>query len=119
MAAVPRCTKISFHFSGPQGSARRMTFTLSKAASAASRHGEKYRRARPHRIAALRAQLAARGGRLAARIGLYPGCGSPEGNSVIVPLLALSEPQVRGYRIKLSLPWGAGFRGQAPRIALG
>lgn len=38
----------------------------------------------------LRAQLAARGGRLVASIGLYPGCGSPEGNPVIVPLLALS-----------------------------
>jgi dienelactone hydrolase len=38
----------------------------------------------------LRAQLAARGGRLAASIGLYPICGSPEGNPVIVPLLALS-----------------------------
>jgi hypothetical protein len=25
-----------------------------------------------------------------ASIGLYSGCGSPEGNSVIVPLLALS-----------------------------
>jgi dienelactone hydrolase len=36
------------------------------------------------------AQLAARGGRLVASIGLYPGCVSPEGNSVIVPLLALS-----------------------------
>lgn len=38
----------------------------------------------------LRAQLAARGGRLVASVGLYPGCGSPEGNPVIVPLLALS-----------------------------
>ena len=42
----------------------------------------------------LRAQLAARGGRLAASIGLYPGCGSPqespESSPVIVPLLALS-----------------------------
>jgi dienelactone hydrolase len=38
----------------------------------------------------LRAQLAARGGRLAASIELYPGCGSAEGNPVIVPLLALS-----------------------------
>ena len=38
----------------------------------------------------LRAQLAARGGRLAASIGLYPICGSPEGSPVIVPLLALS-----------------------------
>jgi dienelactone hydrolase len=38
----------------------------------------------------LRAQLAASGGRLAASIGLYPGCGSPEGSPVIVPLLALS-----------------------------
>jgi len=38
----------------------------------------------------LRAQLAARGGRLVASIGLYPGCGSPEGNPVIVPLLAFS-----------------------------
>jgi dienelactone hydrolase len=42
----------------------------------------------------LRAQLAARGGRLAASIGLYPGCGlpqeSPEGSLVIVPLLTLS-----------------------------
>jgi dienelactone hydrolase len=38
----------------------------------------------------LRAQLAARGGRLAASIGLYPGCGSPDGSPVIVPLLALS-----------------------------
>jgi dienelactone hydrolase len=42
----------------------------------------------------LRAQLAARVGRIAASIGLYPGCGrpqeSPEGSPVIVPLLALS-----------------------------
>ena len=42
----------------------------------------------------LRAQLAARGGRLVASIGLYPGCGSPkespEGSPVILPLLALS-----------------------------
>jgi dienelactone hydrolase len=38
----------------------------------------------------LRAQLAARGGRLVASIGLYPACGSPESNPVIVPLLALS-----------------------------
>lgn len=38
----------------------------------------------------LRAQLAARGGRLAASIGLYPGCGNPEGSPVIVALLALS-----------------------------
>jgi dienelactone hydrolase len=52
----------------------------------------------------LRAQLAARGGKLAASVGLYPGCGayvrgsgfdvatpaSPEGSPVIVPLLALS-----------------------------
>jgi dienelactone hydrolase len=38
----------------------------------------------------LRAQLAGRGGKLVASIGLYPGCGSPEGNPVIVPLLALS-----------------------------
>jgi dienelactone hydrolase len=38
----------------------------------------------------LRAQLAARGGRLAASIGVYPGCGSPEGNPVIVPLLLLA-----------------------------
>ena len=38
----------------------------------------------------LRAQLAARGVRLAASIGLYPLCGSPEGSPVIVPLLALS-----------------------------
>ena len=38
----------------------------------------------------LRAQLAARGGKLAASIGLYPICGSPEGSPVIVPLLALS-----------------------------
>jgi dienelactone hydrolase len=38
----------------------------------------------------LRAQLAARGGRLAASIGLYPICGSPDGSPVIVPLLALS-----------------------------
>jgi dienelactone hydrolase len=38
----------------------------------------------------LRAQLAARGGRLVASIGLYPGCGGPDGNPVIVPLLALS-----------------------------
>ena len=52
----------------------------------------------------LRVQLAARGGRLAASIGLYPICGAfvrgagfdaaspanPEGSPVIVPLLALS-----------------------------
>ena len=38
----------------------------------------------------LRAQLAARGCGLVASIGLYPGCGSPEGNPVIVALLALS-----------------------------
>jgi dienelactone hydrolase len=38
----------------------------------------------------LRAQLAARGGRLVASVGLYPACGSPEGNPVILPLLALS-----------------------------
>jgi dienelactone hydrolase len=38
----------------------------------------------------LRTQLAARGGRLTASIGLYPGCGSPDGNPVVVPLLALS-----------------------------
>jgi dienelactone hydrolase len=52
----------------------------------------------------LRAQLAARGGKLVASIGLYPGCGAyvrgvgfdaatpanPEGSPVIVPLLALS-----------------------------
>jgi dienelactone hydrolase len=37
-----------------------------------------------------RAQLAARGGRLAASMGLYPICGSPEGSPLIVPLLALS-----------------------------
>jgi dienelactone hydrolase len=38
----------------------------------------------------LRAQLAARGGRLVASIGLYPGSGSSDGNPGIVPLLALS-----------------------------
>jgi len=38
----------------------------------------------------LRAQLAVHGGRLAASIGLYPGCGNPDGSPVIVPLLALS-----------------------------
>ena len=38
----------------------------------------------------LRAQLAARGGKLVASIGLYPICLSPEGSPVIVPLLALS-----------------------------
>lgn len=47
--------------------------------------------ARDHiELAPLRAQLAARGGRLVASVGLYPGCGSPEGSPVIVPLLALS-----------------------------
>jgi hypothetical protein len=35
-----------------------------------------------------RAQLAARGGRLAASIGLYLICGSSEGSPVIVLLLA-------------------------------
>jgi dienelactone hydrolase len=38
----------------------------------------------------LRAQLAARGGRLVASIGVYPGCGRPDGNPVVVPLLVLA-----------------------------
>ena len=38
----------------------------------------------------LRQQLAARGGKIAASVGLYPGCGNPNGNPVIVPLLALA-----------------------------
>jgi dienelactone hydrolase len=37
-----------------------------------------------------RQQLAARGGRLVASVGVYPGCGSPDGNRVIVPLLVLA-----------------------------
>jgi dienelactone hydrolase len=38
----------------------------------------------------LRQQLAARGGRITAGVGVYPGCGDPNGNPVIMPLLALS-----------------------------
>ena len=38
----------------------------------------------------LRQQLAAHGGRITAGVGVYPGCGDPNGNPVIVPLLALS-----------------------------
>lgn len=38
----------------------------------------------------LRQQLAARGGKIVAAVGVYPGCGDPNGNPVIVPLLALS-----------------------------
>jgi dienelactone hydrolase len=38
----------------------------------------------------LRQQLASRGGRITAGVGVYPGCGDPNGNPVIVPLLALS-----------------------------
>ena len=38
----------------------------------------------------LRQQFAARGGRLVASVGVYPGCGRAVGNPVIVPLLALS-----------------------------
>jgi dienelactone hydrolase len=37
-----------------------------------------------------RDRLAARGGRLAASVALYGGCGKPEGNPVVVPLLALN-----------------------------
>jgi dienelactone hydrolase len=39
----------------------------------------------------LRTQLAARGGKLAASVGVYPGCGTdPYHNPVVVPLLALA-----------------------------
>jgi dienelactone hydrolase len=38
----------------------------------------------------LRQQLAARGGNIVASVGVYPGCGDPNGNPVVVPLLALS-----------------------------
>lgn len=42
-------------------------------------------------LQALRQQLAARGGRIVASVGVYPGCGGdPNGARVVVPLLALS-----------------------------
>jgi dienelactone hydrolase len=44
-----------------------------------------------HELRPLRLQLAGRGGKLAASIGVYPGCGhDPFHNPVIVPLLALA-----------------------------
>jgi dienelactone hydrolase len=47
--------------------------------------------ARDHQeLRPLRTQLAARGGRLAASIGVYPNCGAPDGNPVITPLLVLA-----------------------------
>jgi dienelactone hydrolase len=38
----------------------------------------------------LRQQLAARGGKIVASVGVYPGCGEPSGDPVMLPLLALS-----------------------------